>query len=138
MMPLTAQEQAVKDFLLEERLPFEAHYVFELKAAPIKRISVDFLVFLAGGVVLECTSCSRKRGSALSELRRRSAYMDLRFRLLKVTLPKLVCGAFIEAPNETKVKIAALRTIFGSADFVAASVEELRESTGKLRAPSRR
>jgi hypothetical protein len=89
MMPLTRQEEAVRDILIEERLSFESHHVFELPPpTPQRGLSVDFLVFLGGGVVIECTACNRSRGSALSELRRRSAYMDFRFGLLKASLPK--------------------------------------------------
>jgi hypothetical protein len=134
MMPLTKQEEAVKNLLLEEWLSFESHHVFELSPeSPQRGLSVDFLLFLGNGVVIECTSCERKRGSAASELRRRSAYMDYRFRLLKAKLPKLVCGAFVEAPYESKEKIVALRPILGSADFLAASILELRKVLGKLR-----
>lgn len=134
MMPLTRQEEAVKDLLIEERVSFEAHHVFELPPSSLQRgISVDFLVFLGHGVVLECTYCERKRGSALSELRRRSAFMAYRFGLLKGILPKLVCGAFVEAPNESNEKLAALSFILGSADFVASSIEELQEELGRFR-----
>lgn len=67
MMPLTRQEELVRDLLLEERLSFEAHHVFEFPpSSPQRGLSVDFLVFLGGGVAIECTACNRNRGSALS------------------------------------------------------------------------
>lgn len=94
---------------------------------------MDFLVFLGSGIVLECTSCSRRNGTALSELRRRAAYMNLRFGLLKATLPKLVCGAFIEAPNENRDKLATLSLILKDADFLAQSGGELRKVLAELR-----
>ena len=137
MTPLTVQEEAVRNLLLEERLSFESHHVFELSPeSPQRGLAVDFLLFLGNGVVIECTSCERKRGGAVSELRRRTAYMDLRFRLLKAKLPKLVCVAFVEAPYESEEKLAALRPILGSGDFLAASTLELREVLGKLRIQS--
>jgi hypothetical protein len=135
LMPLTRQEEAVRDVLLEERLSFEAHHVFELPpSSPQRGISIDFLVFIGGGIAIECTACNRKRGSALAELRRRSAYMDFRFGLLKASLPRLVCGALVEAPNESKEKLAALSFILSSADFVASSIEELQEEIGRFSA----
>jgi len=130
MMPLTRQEEAVRDLLVEERLSFEAHLVFELPPlSPQRGLSVDFLVFLGSGVAIECTACNRNRGSALSELRRRSAYMDFRFGLLKASLPKLVCGAFIEAANEDQVRLAReLQLILKNSDFLAISCDELGKS----------
>ena len=129
MMPLTRQEEVVRDLLLEERLSFEAHHVFELPPlSPQRGLSVD-LVFLGSGVAIECTACNRSRGSALSELRRRSAYMDFRFGLLKTSLPKLVCGAFIEAANEDQVRLAReLQLILKNSDFLAISCDELGKS----------
>ncbi len=90
MMPLTSQEEAIKRLLTEQRLPFEAHHVFDLKEKG--GISVDFLVFLRAGLVIECTACSARRGRALSEARRRSAYMDYRFGLLKTRSPNFRVG----------------------------------------------
>jgi hypothetical protein len=138
LMPLTFQEGAVRDLLVEERLSFESHHVFELRPpTPQRGISVDFLVFLGNGVAIECTICGRRNGSALSELRRRSAYMNLRFGLLKATLPKLVCGGFVEAPYENQDKLATqLGLILEHADFLARSGQELREALGKLRTRS--
>lgn len=71
-------------------------------------------------------------------LRRRSAFMDYRFGLLKACLPKLACGAFVEAPNESKEKLAALSFILSSADFVASSIEELQEELRRFRLPAGR
>lgn len=60
MMPLTPQEEAVKRLLTEERLPFEVHHVFDLKERG--RLSVDFLLFVDAGMVVECTICTTRRG----------------------------------------------------------------------------
>jgi hypothetical protein len=135
MMPLTRQEGVVRDLLLEERLSFESHHVFELPPESAQRgLSVDFLVFIGGGVAIECTACNRNRGSALAELRRRSAYMDFRFGLLKDSLPKLACGAFIEAPAEDQEKLATeLGPYLKHADFLARNLEELRGLIASLR-----
>ena len=129
MMPLTRQEEAVRNLLIDQRLPFEAHHVFELPPWSVQRgLSVDFLVFLGGGVAIECTACNRNRGSALSEVRRRSAFMDYRFGLLKASFPRLACGAFVEAPNEDQDHLARqLKPILRNSNFVAKSSEELRD-----------
>ncbi len=133
MMPLTRQEEGVRDLLLDGRLSFEAHHVFELPPpSPQRGLSVDFLVFLGGGVAIECTACNRNRGSALSEMRRRSAFMDYRFGLLKQVLPKLICGALVEAPNEDQNRLAhELKPIFKNSDFLTRSCYELGESLTK-------
>ncbi len=55
---------------------------------------------------------------------------------MKAKLPNLICGALVEGPYESKEKIAALRPILGSADFLSASILELREVLGKLRTQS--
>ncbi len=134
MTPLTAQEEAVRDLLLEEWLSFEPHHVFEIHHPAHQGISVDFLVFLGPGVVLECTCCSRRRGSAFAELRRRSAFMDYRFGLLKASFPRLVCGAFLEAPKEDQTQLyAGLRLILRRSDFLATSMQELQGALTELR-----
>jgi len=137
MMPLTRQEEAVRNLLLEERLSFESHHVFELPpSSPQRGMSVDFLVFLGPGIAIECTACNRNRGSALSELRRRTAFMDYRFGLLKTSMPKLVCGALVEAPNEDQRRLVReLNPILKNSSFLASSSQELG---GFLRAVERR
>jgi hypothetical protein len=130
MMPLTPQEEAVKRLLTEQKMSFEAHHVFDLKE--MGRVSVDFLVFRDAGLVLECTSSSTRRGRALSEVRRRSAYIDYRFGLLKASFPRLACVALIEAPNEDQERLASqLKPILRNSDFVARSNEELRDELSK-------
>jgi hypothetical protein len=123
-MPMTGQEQSVRDLLISKRLSFETHHVFEL--SPRVRMSVDFLVFKGAGVVLECTCCTRSKGSAMSEARRRSAFMEYRFGLLKKAYPAIVCGALVEAPKEDQEVLS--ETVLGvlhSAGFVACSLQEL-------------
>jgi hypothetical protein len=132
MMPLTPQEEGVKRLLLEICLPHEAHHVFDLKSKG--RMSVDFVVFLGAGVVIECTRCSTRKSRALSELRRRSAFMNYRFGLLKGSFPKLACGAFLEAPNEKQESLSReLRLILKDADWIATSSEELQGALSRLR-----
>jgi hypothetical protein len=130
MTPLTVQERAIKDLLLEERLSFESHHVFELSApSPHRGISVDFLVFLGRGVVIECTYCGKKRGAGASEAVRRAAFLNYRFQLIKQTLPGIKCGAVIEVPNEEREYLVALLAgPLTLADFVSVSMEALRDS----------
>jgi hypothetical protein len=132
MMPLTLQEEIVKRLLTEQRLAFEAPHVFDLNEKG--RISVDFLIFHDAGLVLECTICSTRKGRALSELRRRSAYIDYRFGLLKSSFPKLTCGALVEAPNEDQERLASQhKPILRNSDFVAKSDEEVRSELTRFR-----
>lgn len=123
-MPLTPQELAVRDLILEKQLHFESHHIFEL--SPVVRMSVDFLIFAGPGIVLECTYCSRRRGSAISELQRRCAFINYRFGLLKRTYPKIVCGAFLQAPEEEAQRLTdSVGTILTNTDFVAISLDDL-------------
>lgn len=106
--------------MLDRRLPFKEHYVFDLKC--MGRLSVDFLVFHGAGIVIECTACGSKRGRALSEVRRRAAYMDYRFGLLKSEFPNVRCGALIEAPLEDPGRLRAeLARVLRNSDFLANS-----------------
>jgi hypothetical protein len=130
-MPLTPQEQAVKDLLVERNLPFEAHHVFELSQKV--RISVDFLVFVGPGIVLECTLSERRRGSAMSEVRRRCAFINYRFGLLKASFPKILCGALIEAPNESQeVLKRELSQLLANSDFWSESTYALRSPLARI------
>jgi hypothetical protein len=127
MMRLTPQEDEVRRLLIDRKLSFDQHHVFDL--ARLGRLSVDFLVFHGPGIVLECTACSTKRGRALSEVRRRAAFMDYRFRLLKTALPRLLCGALVEAASEDQSRLAnELKQIFRNADFSSRTVQELDDA----------
>ncbi len=126
-MPLTPQEQSVKELLIANYLPFEAHHVFEL--SPSVRMSVDFLIFSDAGIVLECTYCSKRRGSAISEAKRRGAFINYRFGLLKQALPELSCEALIQAPNEDQSFLKEnMKGVLGNADSLSLSLEDLRNS----------
>ena len=128
-MPLTGQEQSVREILVGKRLSFATHHVFEL--SPKVRMSVDFLVFRGAGVVLECTCCTRTKGSAMSEARRRAAFMEYRFGLLKKAYPAIVCGALVEAPKEDQERLKAVITeVLQHADIVTISLEELQGVLG--------
>ena len=128
MMPLTSQEEAIKRLLTEQRLPFEAHHVFDLKERG--GISVDFLVFLRAGLVNRMHRLLRKERTGAIRGKASSAYMDYRFGLLKTLFPKLSCGALIEAPNENQERLASqLKPILRNSDFVARSNEEIRSQS---------
>lgn len=70
MTPRTVQERAVGDMPLDRRLSFKAHHVVEL--SPLVRMSVDFMIHSGGVWTIECTRCLKRRGSAISEVRRRA------------------------------------------------------------------
>jgi hypothetical protein len=131
MTPLTPQEESVRKLLVNQCLNFEPHHVFQL---PSSRLAVDFLIFQGAGVVIECTTCSSRRGRALAEVKRRSSYMDYRFRSLKEAFPKLVCGALVEAQNENQeVLMKQLKPVLINSDFQVCSLEQLSASLGALR-----
>ena len=54
--------------------------------------------------------------------------MDYRFGLLKQAYPGIVCGAFVEAPNEDgDVLFDGISEILHHADFMAISLDGLSE-----------
>lgn len=102
--------------------------------SPKVRMSVDFLVFSGAGIVLECTCYTRSKGSAMSEARRRSAFMEYRFGLLKQAYPAMVCGALVEGPRENQETLRNMvATVLQHADFVAVSLEELEAALRGIR-----
>jgi len=131
LMPWTVQELAVKELLFDLGLPFDPRHVFELPDDT--RLSIDFLIFVGPGIALECTSCTKRRGSAIAEVRRRSAFLDYRFSLLRKILPNLRCAALVEAPNEDRQRVVqAVRGILGSWSLAATSLESLRTGLSVL------
>jgi hypothetical protein len=132
MTPLTSQEQRVKEMLVEERLAFEPHHVFDLGA--LGRRPVDFVVFLGAGVAIECTGCYARRGRALADLRRRSALINYWFGTIKKVFPNVRGAALIEGPSEDQERLAAqLKPILKDADSLTRTIGELREALRGLR-----
>jgi len=131
LTPLTPQEEMVRGILLGKNLSFHAHHVFDLSYAG--RHPVDFLVFLGPGLVLECTRTATARGHAMTEVRRRTVYMEYWFGFIKAIYPQIRCAVLVEAPNEKPERLEqTLKLTLKDADFFARSGEELGESIARL------
>ena len=129
LIPLTEQERQVSDLLLQLGLTHLTHAVFPNGS---RLIVVDF--FLSDRrTVLECWKTTGRRGVALGWMERNAAFIDVKFRRLKVTHPSIRCVALAEAPH---VEFAVLTKVVGEilvhADGVAYSVDELGPAITKL------
>jgi hypothetical protein len=122
LIPLTEQETQVRDLLLEHRLTYLTHAVFPNGG---RLIVVDF--FLSDRrTVLECWKTAARRGVALGWMERNAAFIDVKFRRLKVLNPGIRCVALAEAPW---VEVAILARVLGDvlvhADGLAFSIDGL-------------
>lgn len=69
----------------------------------------------------------------MSEARRRSAFMEYRFGLLKKAYPAMKLGALVEAPKEDQEFLKGTVTaVLQHADFVVISLEELGRALQEL------
>jgi hypothetical protein len=69
----------------------------------------------------------------MSEVRRRCAFIEYRFHLLKSHLTKLNCGVLIEAPKEDQTELYdVVSQIAITADFKMLSLEELAKHLGGI------
>lgn len=95
LIPLTAQEEAVKELLDERGLPYRVHEVFAYKE---RSIVVDFFL-QQKNLVIECCFSKSRSGTALGWMERNGIYVDYKFRRLKEAHPEISCLAFVEAPQ---------------------------------------
>ena len=125
LIPLTDQERQVRDLLLEQRLTYLTHAVFPNQG---RLIVVDF--FLCDrNVVLECWKTTGRRGVALGWMERNAAFIDVKFRRLKVTHPGIRCIALAEAPREEQATLVrVLGQLLVHADGLAFSIDDLRSA----------
>ena len=122
LVPLTEQEESVKELLEGLHVQCQAHTVFPYCG---RSMVVDF--FLPGSnLVIECWRSESRRGSALMWVEKNAAYVDLKFARLKEGYPGIRCLGLVEAPQ---VDPDSLRRIVGAvmvhADFMAYTMEEL-------------
>ena len=79
LVPLTEQEESVKELLEGLHVQCQAHTVFPYRN---RSMVVDF--FLPGpNLVVECWRSESRRGSALMWVEKNAAYVDLKFARLK-------------------------------------------------------
>jgi hypothetical protein len=129
LIPLTEQEQQVRDLLLEQRLTHLTHAVFPNQG---RLIVVDF--FLSDRrTVLECWKTTGSRGVALGWMERNAAFIDVKFRRLKDLHPGISCVAFAEAPHvDTATLTRVLGEVLVNADGLAFSLDGLQSAILKV------
>lgn len=129
LIPLTIQEEAVKEVLDECGLSYRVHEVFAYKN---RSIVADFFL-PERNLVIECWLSESRRGTALGWMERNGIYVDYKFRRLKETYPEIRCGALVEAPQ---VDSQSLREWVGAvmphADWVAFTMEEFESFIGGI------
>ncbi len=70
---------------------------------------------------------------AMAEVRRRCAYLDYRFSLLKNFLPNILCAVLVEAPKEDQTRVLEVVTrILGKWNLVTTTLTALRAGLAKL------
>ena len=129
LIPLTEQERQVHDLLLEMGLTHLTHAVFPHGG---RLIVCDFF-HSDRSMVIECWRTNGRRGVALGWMERNAAFIDVKFRRLKVTNPSIRCVALAEAPHvESAVLTKVVGEILVHADGVAYSLDELGQAIAKL------
>ncbi len=112
----------MKEVLDGLRLPNRPHEVFPVGS---RSIVVDFFL-PKQNLVIECWRSVSRRGVALTWAESKAAYIDLKFRRLKVCYPGIKCFALVEV---IQVDLASLHEVIGAvmvhADWMAFTMEEL-------------
>ena len=130
LVPLTEQEESVKELLEGLHVQYQAHTVFPYRG---RSMVVDF--FLPGpNLVVECWRSESRRGSALMWVEKNAAYVDLKFARLKDGYPGMRCLGFVEA---LQVDLDSLKRIVGAvmvhADSMTYESAELTKFIQSLR-----
>jgi len=130
LVPLTEQEESVKELLEGLRVQYQAHAVFPYLN---RSMVVDFFV-PRPNVVIECWRSESRRGSALMWVEKNAAYVDLKFARLKDGYHGIRCLRFVEA---LQVNLDSLKRIVGAvmvhADSMTYEFAELTKFIQSLR-----
>ncbi len=127
LIPLTAQEEGVKELLDGLRVSYRIHEVFPYKG---RSIVADYFL-PEKNLVIECWMSESRRGVALGWMERNGIYVDYKFKRLKEAHPEIRCGALVEAPQ---VDLPSLREWVGAvmphANWIAFTMEEFETAIG--------
>ena len=130
LIPLTDQEEAIKELLDARGIDYRVHEVFPYKG---RSIVADYFL-PERNLVIECWMSGSRRGVALGWMERNGIYVDYKFKRLKETYHGIGCGALVEA---TQVDLPSLREWVGAvmphADWVAFTMEEFELRIGDSR-----
>jgi len=121
LVPLTMQEEEVKELLTLLGLEYVVHTTFQFR----NRLIVPDFFLPRHDVVIECWRSESRRGIALAWAERNALYINLKFQRLKQVRPGVRCLGLAEFPQ---VDMESLRQVVGEvlpdADFMTYSMEE--------------
>ena len=128
-MPLTEQEEQVKDILLQYGITHLTHAVFPVSE---RLYVVDF--FLPDyRLIVECWKSTSRRGVALTWVERNAAYVDLKFRRIKGAYPGVKCLGLVEVSQADPDVVAKyVRAVMEHADSMAYTMTQLGEQVRQL------
>ncbi len=126
-VPLTEQEEKVRDILLQYRVSYATHQVFPVAN---RMYVVDF--YLPNDrTVIECWQSSSRRGVALTWVEKNAAYIDWKFRRIKGSYPEVKCVALVEVMQaEPELVREYTGVVMEHADVLCCSMEELGKFIG--------
>jgi hypothetical protein len=129
LIPMTEQEEQIDDILNQYGINRRQHVVFPVDG---RTYVVDF--YLPDfSVVLECWKSNSRRGIALTWVERNAAYVDLKFRRIKVAYPAVKCFGLVEVPQADIGLVAKyVGVVMEHADGMAYTVDQLGKELGHL------
>ncbi len=128
-LPLTEQEERVEGLLFQYGINHLAHTVFPVGN---KSYVCDFFIS-DHRIVLECWQSGSRRGVALNWIEEKAAYIDLKFKRIKLVYPDIGFIALAEVVhgNPSLVREYAAPAL-DHADTLCCSMEELAAALRKI------
>jgi len=121
-LPLTEQEEQVRDILLQHGITHLTHTVFPVD----KRMYVVDFFLSDHRTILEVWKSTSRRGVALGWIEKNAAYVDLKFKRIKGAYPEIRSVALVEV---VQAEPSQVREYAGPAlehaDVLCCSMEEL-------------
>ena len=105
-MPLTVQEEAVRERLSRLHIGYVVHRTFRFH----DRLIVPDFFLPKLDLIIECWRSDSRRGVALGPAERNALYVNLKFKRLKAIRPGVRCLGLAEFPQ---VDMESLRQVSG-------------------------
>ncbi len=123
LVPLTEQEEEVKDILEQYGIAYRTHEIFPVGS---RTYVADFFL-PTQNMLVECWRSISRRGHALPWVEKNACYVDMKFRRITEAYPGVKCVALVEVPQAEPA--AAVReyvsAVMEHADTLCCSMEEL-------------
>ncbi len=122
LVPMTGQEEAVEDILLQYGITRLAHAAFPVAG---RAYVVDFYL-PDSQTVIECWQSTSRRGVALTWVEKNACYIDWKFRRIKSVNPSVRCMALVEVGQaEPRLVKEYVGPVMEHADVVCYTMEDL-------------